>query len=99
MQDSGLTDGLEAVERVCDADEVLSVGYTAAGVIKLSFLTSGGELGGAVDQPEALSFTQQHDTWSATSLAKRLQVHKLTCFVISYTLKTQIQWSGLTFCL
>lgn len=65
MQDSSLTDGQEAVERVCNTDKVLSIGHTAAGVIILSSLSHRGEMRGAVDQPEALIFIQQDDTWRA----------------------------------
>lgn len=61
-QDLSLTDGLEAVERVGDTDEVLSVGHAAAGVRIFSFLTLRGEMRSAVDQPEALIFIQQHNT-------------------------------------
>lgn len=61
-QDSSLTDGLEALERVGNADKVLSVWHTSAGVIILSFLSYRGEVRGAVYQPEALIFIQQHDT-------------------------------------
>lgn len=57
-----LTDGLEALERVGDADKVLSVVHTAAGVRILSCLSYRGEVRGAVDQPEALIFIQQDDT-------------------------------------
>lgn len=62
-QDSGLTDGLEAVDRVGNADKVLPVGHTGAGVIVLSCFLYRGEVRGAVDQPEALIFIQQDDTW------------------------------------
>ncbi len=59
---SGLTDGLEAVERVGNADEVLPVVHTAAGVKILPGLLLRGEVRGAVNQPEALIFIQQDDT-------------------------------------
>lgn len=61
-QDSSLTDGLEAVERVGNADKVLSVDDAAAGVIILPCLLHRGELRGAVHQPEALIFIQQDNT-------------------------------------
>lgn len=61
---SSLTDGLEALQRVGDADEALPVDRAAVGVIKPSFLSHWGEVRGAVDQPEALSFIQQDDAWS-----------------------------------
>lgn len=58
----GLTDGLEAFERVGNADEVLAVVLPAAGKGVLSGLSLGGEVRGAVDQPEAPGLIQQHDT-------------------------------------
>lgn len=59
-----LTNGLETVEGVGDTDEVLSVGHSGAGVVILPHLALRGEVRGAVDQPEALIFIQQHNTWA-----------------------------------
>lgn len=56
---SSLTDGLEALQRVGDADEVLSLDHSAGGVRKPSVLLHRWEVGGAVDQPEALILIQQ----------------------------------------
>lgn len=58
---SSLTDGLEALQRVGDADEVLPLDHSAGGVRKPSFLLHRWEVGGAVDQPEALLLIQQDD--------------------------------------
>lgn len=57
---SRLTDGLEALDGIRNAEEVLPVDHAGAGVRIPSCLLHGGEVRGAVDQPEALSFTQQH---------------------------------------
>jgi len=58
-----LTDGLEAVEREGNAEEVLPVGHAAVGVVVASRPPRGGEVRRAVDQPEALLLIQQDDTW------------------------------------
>lgn len=59
--DCGLTDGLEALQRVGDADEVLPVVHAAVGEVVASLLARGGEVRRAVDQPEALFRIQQDD--------------------------------------
>lgn len=87
MQDSSLTDGLEAVERVRNTDKVLSIGHAAAGVIILSSLSYRGEMRGAVDQPEALIFIQQDDTWRAEISrlsAKRVQNQKVNKLIYAH---------------
>lgn len=58
---SSLTDGLEALQRVGDAEEVLPVDHSAGGVREPSCLLHRWEMGGAVDQPEALILIQQDD--------------------------------------
>lgn len=58
----GLTDGLEALERVRDTDEVLSIFQTAVGVGIPGCFACWREVRGAVDQPEALMFVQQNNT-------------------------------------
>ena len=57
-----LTDGLEALQWVCDTDEVLSIDQTTAGVIILACFPCWREVRGAVDQPEALMFVQQNNS-------------------------------------
>lgn len=65
-----LTDGLEALEWVRDTDEVLSIYQPAAGVIILARFSCWWEVRGAVDQPEALMFVQQNNSWSDVEMNK-----------------------------
>lgn len=60
MHHSSLTDGLEALKRVGDTEEVLPVYQTTVGVEILACLWCCWEVRGAVDQPEALMFVQQN---------------------------------------
>ncbi len=61
---SSRTYGLKALERICDTDEVLSIRYARTGVWKLSLWFRRGEMRRAVDQPEALLFIKDNNSWN-----------------------------------
>lgn len=58
-----ITNGVETLQRVSDADEVLPVVNARAGVRELALGFWRWKMRSAVDQPEALCAVEQNDTW------------------------------------
>lgn len=58
-----VTDGVEALQRIRDTDEVLPVVDARVGVRELALGFERREMGSAVDQPEPLFAVEQNRTW------------------------------------
>lgn len=66
-----VTDGVEALQRIRDADEVLPVVDARAGVGELALGFGRREIRSAVDQPKALSAVEQNHTWDREQTNRR----------------------------